>query len=203
MDWLSWTQQMQAIAQAGLTYSQGPYDRQRYEQLQALAAEILSHHTAAPLAETLAIVRAEAGYATPKVDVRAAVFRNGRILLVRETSDRRWSLPGGWADVGDSPSEVAAREVQEESGYEVRVTKILAVLDKARHAHPPDLWYAYKLIFLAEVVGGAPRASHETSEVGWFDRDALPELSVPRITTGQIARVFVHHDHPELPTDFD
>jgi ADP-ribose pyrophosphatase YjhB (NUDIX family) len=203
MDWLSWTQRIQAIAQAGLTYSEGPYDRQRYKELQVIAAEILAHHAGASVDKALAVVRAEAGYATPKVDVRAAVFQNGRILLVRETSDRRWSLPGGWADVGDSPAEVAAREVREESGYEVRITKILAVLDKARHAHPPELWYAYKLIFLGELVGGTSQTSLETSEVGWFDREALPELSVSRVTKGQIVRVFVHHDHPELPTDFD
>src|ERR1019366_3441386 len=166
MDWLSWTQRLQALAQAGLTYSQGPYDRERYEELQRLAAEVLAHHTSAPFDQALAIVRAEAGYATPKVDVRTAVFQNGRVLLVRETSDGRWSLPGGWADVGDTPSEVAAREVREESGYEVRVTKLLAVLDKARHAHPPELW-------------------------------------APRVTADQIERLFVHQDHPNLPTDFD
>ena len=203
MDWLSWTQRLQAIAQAGLTYSQGPYDRERYEQLQRLAAEVLTHHTSASPEQALAIVRAEAGYATPKVDVRTAVFQNGRVLLVRETSDGRWSLPGGWADVGDTPSEVAAREVREESGYEVRVTKLLAVLDKARHAHPPELWYTYRLFFLAELLGGAPQGSHETSEVGWFERGGLPELSTPRVTADQIERLFVHHDHPSLPTDFD
>ena len=203
MDWLSWTRRLQSIAQAGLTYSQGPYDRERYEQLQRLAAEVLAHHAATTPEVALAIVRAEAGYATPKVDVRTAVFREGRILLVRETSDARWSLPGGWADLGDSPSEVATREVREESGYEVRVTKLLAVLDKAKHAHPPDLWYAYKLFFRADLVGGAARSSHETSEVGWFERGALPELSTPRNTAAQIERLFVHHDHPNLPTDFD
>ena len=122
---------------------------------------------------------------------------------MRETSDGRWSLPGGWADVGDTPSEVAAREVREESGYEVRVTKLLAVLDKRMHAHPPELWDTDKLFCLAELVGGAPQGSHETSEIGWFERDGLPELSTPRVTADQIERLFVHRDHPDLPTDFD
>jgi hypothetical protein len=134
---LSWARGLQSTAQAGLLYSRDPYDRERFAQVQRVAAEILAHATAEPVDRALAILRAEAGYATPKVDVRAAVFREGRILLVRESADRRWSLPGGWADVGESASAAAAREVREESGYEVHVNKVVAVLDKARHGHSP------------------------------------------------------------------
>jgi ADP-ribose pyrophosphatase YjhB (NUDIX family) len=201
--WLRWVQQLQAISQAGLTYSRDPFDRERFEQLRHLAAEMLAARTGAPLAAVLGWLHAEAGYATPKVDVRVAVFRDNRILLVREAADQRWSVPGGWADVGESAAEVAVREVREESGYEVRVTKLLGIWDKAKHEHPPQLWYVYKIFFRAELTGGAARTGFETDDTGWFTRDAVPELSVDRITHRQIARLFEHHDSPELPADFD
>jgi ADP-ribose pyrophosphatase YjhB (NUDIX family) len=201
--WLAWARRLQTIAQAGLTYSRDPFDRERFEQVQALAAELIAHQTHQPLDQTHAILKVEAGYATPKVDVRGAVFQEGKILLVREVSDGRWALPGGWADIGESASEVAVRETREETGYEVRATKLLAVLDKEKHEHPRQLWYVYKLFFRCELTGGAPASSHEIVEVGWFPRDALPPLSLDRNTKEQVARLFEHLDHPDLPTDFD
>lgn len=204
MPWLRWSRALQSIAQAGLTYSRDPYDRQRFEQIQRLAAEMVAHLADAPPSTVLPLLRAEAGYATPKLDVRVAVFREGRILLVRETADGAWSLPGGWCDIGESASAVAAREVLEESGYEVRITKLLALLDKlCDPAHPPNLWHAYKILFRGEIVGGAPRTSLETSQIDWFARDGLPPLSLPRTTPSQITRAFTHHDAPSIPTDFD
>jgi ADP-ribose pyrophosphatase YjhB (NUDIX family) len=203
MSWLRWARELQSIAQAGLTYTRDPYDRERFEQVQRVAAEIIAHHAQEPADHVLPLLRAEAGYATPKLDVRVAVFREGTILLVRETSDGRWSLPGGWCDVGESPSSVAEREVREESGYEVRVTKLLGLLDKARHAHPPELWHAYKIFCRAELIGGEARTSLETAEVGWFAREAIPPLSLPRNTPAQVARLFEHHDDPALPADLD
>jgi ADP-ribose pyrophosphatase YjhB (NUDIX family) len=204
MPWLRWSRELHSIAQAGFTYSRDPYDRERFTQIQRIAAEMIAHHTGSSPSTVLPLLRAESGYATPKLDVRVAVFRDDRILLVRESSDGRWSLPGGWCDVGESASAVAAREVLEESGYEVRITKLLALLDKARHPdHPPELWHAYKVFFRGEVTGGAPRTSLETTEVDWFARDAIPPLSLPRNTPGQVARLFEHHDDPGLPADFD
>jgi ADP-ribose pyrophosphatase YjhB (NUDIX family) len=200
---LSWTRDLQSVAQAGLTYSRDPFDRERFERVQHIAAEILARSSAEPLDRALAILRAETGYATPKVDVRAAVFREDKLLLVQEVSDRRWSLPGGWTDVGESASAAAVREVREESGYEVRARKVLGVLDKARHEHPASFWYTYKLVFGCELIGGAPTTSHETTGVDWFARDSLPPLSLERVTPGQIARLFEHHDDETLPTDFD
>jgi ADP-ribose pyrophosphatase YjhB (NUDIX family) len=201
--WLSWIRRLQTIAQAGLTYTRDPFDRERFEELQRVAAEILAEKVDEPVARVHEILKAEAGYATPKVDVRAAVFQGGTILLVREAIDGRWSLPGGWADIGESASQMAVRETREEAGYEVRATKLLAVLDKAKHAHPRQLWYVYKLFFRCELVGGSPKASHETTEVGWFPRDALPPLSLDRNTKEQVLRLFEHEDNPDLPTDFD
>ena len=201
--WLRWLQQLQTISQAGLTYSRDPFDRERFEQLRRILAEMLAAQSAAPLETVLGWLRAEVGYATPKVDIRVAVFRDNRILLVHEAADKRWSVPGGWADVGESAAEVAAREVREESGYEVRVTKLLGICDKAKHEHPHQFWYVYKIFFRAELTGGSACTGTETDDIGWFTRDAVPELSLDRITHRQIARLFEHHDSPHLPADFD
>jgi ADP-ribose pyrophosphatase YjhB (NUDIX family) len=135
--------------------------------------------------------------------VRGAVFRDDMILLVKERSDGGWTLPGGWADVGDSPSDAVVREIVEESGYQTRAVKLLALYDRNKHAHTPYPYHAYKLFFLCELIGGAPAHSVETDDVAFFRRDAIPELSLTRITPAQIARLFEHYDHPDWPTDFD
>jgi ADP-ribose pyrophosphatase YjhB (NUDIX family) len=145
----------------------------------------------------------ETGPATPKVDVRAAVFREGRILLVKEPGDEGWSLPGGWADVGESASEAAARETLEESGYRVRPVKLLAAYDRDRHGHPPIPYHVYKLVFLCEILDDAPSAEVDSDEVRFFGEDELPELSITRVTLAQVSRFFEHHREPDQPTDFD
>ena len=203
MQRLAWVQRLQTITQAGLTYARDPYDRERYGQLQELAAEIAASIAPATTDSWLEIIRAEKGYATPKVDVRAVVEREGKLLFMRESQDGLWSLPGGWADIGESPSQVAEREVLEETGYQVKAVKLLAVFDKARHAHPPEFWYCYKLFVRCELHGGAPARSIETLEVAFFGANELPALSTPRVTEGQVRRMFEHIAHPELATDFD
>ena len=200
---LEWVQRLQTITQAGLTYSRDPYDRERFEQLQELTAEIAAGEDEEAAPSLLAVLHAEAGYATPKVDVRAVVERAGQLLFVREAHDGAWSLPGGWADIGQSPSEVAEREVLEETGYVVRATKLLAVYDKAKHEHPKAFWYVYKLFILCRLESGEPKTSHETLEVAFFGPDALPPLSRERVTEAQVQRMFSHLEQPELPTDFD
>jgi len=202
-DWLRLADALQTIASAGLTYSQDPFDRDRFEQVRALAALVLSRHTDLSREEGAARLRAEPGYVTPKVDVRAALLDEDRVLLVREVSDGRWSIPGGWAEVGESPSEVAVREVREETGLSVRVKKLVAVLDKRKHPHPLQLAYVYKLFFLCEEVGGTLRTSFETPGVDWFPRTALPPLSLDRVLPSQVERLFAHRDDPALPTEFD
>ncbi|MFK0731794.1 MAG: NUDIX hydrolase [Gloeotrichia echinulata GP01] len=201
--WLEWGQKLQAIAQNGLTYSEGVYDIERYKQLRAIAAEIMATYANVEHSYILDLFSQETGYATPKVDVRAAVFQDDTILLVKERSDGGWTLPGGWADVGDTPSEVAVREVAEESGYEVRPLKILAVYERQRQGHPPLPFYTYKLFFHCELIGGSPSPSIETEEVGFFGEDSIPELSLGRVTRAQITRLFQHYRQPDLPTDFD
>ncbi len=147
--------------------------------------------------------RSEAGYATPKVDVRAAAFLEGEVLLVREISDGAWTLPGGWADVNQSAAECVVREVAEESGYVVRAIKLAAVYDYRKRNRPQHLDSIYKIFFICELVGGSASASIETSEAAFFPRDALPPLSVGRTTAQQIARMFEHAEQPDLPADFD
>jgi ADP-ribose pyrophosphatase YjhB (NUDIX family) len=201
--WLAWADKLQTIASAGLTYTENPFDRDRFEQVRTIAAEILSLHTDLSISAAQERLRAEPGYVTPKVDVRAAVFDGDRVLLVKEISDGRWSLPGGWADVGDSPAEVAVREVREEAGLFVRPVKLAAVLDKRKHPHPTQLGYVYKLFFHCEVLGGSLRTSHETPGVDWFARHALPPLSLDRVLPAQVERLFQHRDQPDLPTEYD
>lgn len=147
----------------------------------------------------------ERGYATPKCEVRAAIFRDDRILMVRERHDGLWSLPGGFADVNLSPRECVEKEVMEEATLTVRATKLLAVWDSRRHGHPPYIFHLYRLFFRCALVtpDASPAAGLETHDVDWFARDALPPLSLPRITARQITRMFDHHDQPDLPTDFE
>lgn len=201
--WLSWGRKLRAIAQTGLTFSEEQYDRERYEQVRAIAAEMLAAHTDAEPEYLRGLFEREEGYATPKVDVRAGVFRDGGILLVRERRDGLWTLPGGWADVNDAPSEAIEREVREESGFEARAVKLAAVFDRRGHGHPPSPRHTYKLFFLCELLGGAATLSYETDGVEFFAEDALPPLSLPRVTPEEIALLFRHQREPQRPTDFD
>src|SRR5262245_42992945 len=201
--WLDWAQRLKAIAQNGLTFSRDHFDIERYEQLRAIAAEIMAAQSESDVNVIRGLFASQVGYATPKIDVRGAVFRDRAILLVKERSDGCWTLPGGWADVGDSPATAVEREIAEESGYIARAVKLLAFYDRNRHGHPPYPFHAYKVFFLCELTGGAAQPSGETSEVGFFREGALPELSLTRTVPAQIARLFEHHRHPEWPADFD
>lgn len=202
--WLELARRFQALAQSGLAYCKDPYDQQRYEEIRHLAAEMMSK--GAGLSDAVAIesfFRTELGYATPKIGVRAAVFDQGRILLVRERKDGLWTLPGGWADVGYAPSVSVIREVKEESGYDVVVKKLAALYDQNKNGHPPMPHHVYQILFICEICGGGPKATLETSAVDFFEENALPPLSLPRVTPIQIKHMFEHHRHPELPTSFD
>jgi ADP-ribose pyrophosphatase YjhB (NUDIX family) len=202
-EWLYWALRIQAIAQTGLTYGKDPFDLQRYQELRQIAVDIASTHLKRSVEAVTVEFAQDSGYPTPKVDIRAVVCRDGQMLFVRETQDECWSLPGGWADIGESPSEIAEREVLEETGFEVKATKLLAVMDKARHGHPPSLTYVYKLFIWCELVGGRATTSMETDAVEWFPRSALPPLSLGRVTVPQVMRMFDHVDNPLLPTDLD
>ncbi|WP_428390744.1 NUDIX hydrolase [Lichenicoccus sp.] len=205
--WLIRAREVQAIAQTGLAFSRDPYDRERYEALRRIAASMMAAGVDAEPAALLATFQAEQGYATPKIDVRGAVFDDeDRLLLVRETADDgRWTLPGGWADVNQTASECVVREIQEESGYTARALKLALLHDRARQGHQPaGLFSIYKLFFVCALTGGAARGSLETSAVGFFAEHAIPaDLSTSRTLPHQIARLFAHHRDPSLPTEFD
>ncbi len=202
--WLLWSRQLMAVAQNGLTYASNPFDIDRYQSIRSIAAAILADHTLADQARIENLFAQEVGYATPKVDVRGVVFCDQTLLLVKERQDGGWTLPGGWADVNESPSEAVVREVFEESGYRTRATKLLAVFDRAKHPHVPLLpFHIYKLFLLCEWLGGEATTSSETEAVEFFREDQLPELSISRTTPDQIARLFEHLRQPELPANFD
>src|SRR5579859_1561577 len=202
--WAPLLRELAAIAQAGLTYARDPCDLERYERLAALAVELVAVPTRTDPAVIAQLLQDEPGYATPKIDVRAGLFRDGGILLVREVSDGLWSLPGGFADVNYSPSEAMEAEIEQETGFTARVTKLVALLDRRRH-HPehPRLQHCYKAYFLGEITGGAPRPSLETTAVDFFAEDALPPLSTGRVTAPLIARLYAHWREPGLPAEFD
>jgi ADP-ribose pyrophosphatase YjhB (NUDIX family) len=206
-DWLLWAREIQATAQSGLAFTKDPYDIERYRALTALAARMLAARTDGAAPALAALFGAERGYATPKLDVRGAAFdAEGRILMVREAMDNdRWTLPGGWADVNQTPAQCVAREVLEESGYVVRVVKLAACWDRAAQGHhPAGLFSITKLFFLCEITGGAPTTSLETSEVRFFAEAEVPaDLSFGRVLPRQIARMFAHRRDPALPTDFE
>jgi len=158
--WLRWAKGLQAIAQNGLTYATDVYDQERYQVVREVAAEMMAEGSESDTESVLQLFSEETGYATPKVDVRGAVFRDDTILLVREASDGKWSLPGGWADVNDSPSENIVREISEESGFETRVQKLAAVLDRGKHPHVPATpHHVYKMFFICEITGGAAKSN--------------------------------------------
>lgn len=201
-----WTlaRKLQAAAQTGLEFQTNEYDRDRYELISQIAAELMSVHCETPVETFQKMFSEQEGYATPKVDVRAAVFRDEKILLVREVADGLWTLPGGWSDVNDSPREAAEREVWEESGFRVKAVKLAAVYDRAKHPHvPPFPFHIYKMFFICEITGGEATRSRETSDVGFFAENMLPPLSVSRNLPFQIQRMFEHVKNPTLPTDFD
>src|ERR1044072_4651186 len=202
--WLAWAKRLQALAQSGLTFTDNPLEIERYQAVRQIAAEMMAAGSDTPIERIIDLFSREVGYATPKVDVRGVIFRDEKILLVRERFDGLWTLPGGWADVGDTPSEAVIKEIREESGFEARAVKLLAAYDQTRHRNAsPFPFHIHKLIFLCEIVGGIEATSIETDEVAFLTEDSIPTLSLGRITPSQIARIYDPYRNPDWPTDFD
>ncbi len=193
-DLVHYIENVLAVAQIGLTFSKDQFDIERFNTLKSLSAELLSRLENEELVKTSKWIALDENYTTPKIDVRAVIFdQDQRILLVREKNDGNWTLPGGWCDIGESPSESVAREVEEETGLEVRVTRLLALFDKLKHDHPPQLPHAYKCFFLCDVSGGnVVTETNETSGCAYFSLDNLPPLSRHRVTASQLAKVAGH-----------
>jgi len=200
--WLQWAQRLQALAQTGIAFAGNAFDQERYAAVGQIAAAMMAAGSDRQ-PQFIEGLFTEGGYATPKMDVRAAVFRDDRILMVKERSDGLWTLPGGFADVGDSASSAAEREVREEAGFEVRAVKLAALYDRNRHPHPPYAFHLWKAFFVCELLGGEARPSIETEAVGFFAEHQLPPLSRGRATLEQIRHMFEHHRHPARATSFD
>ncbi len=196
---------LQALSRTGLHFCKDEYDRERYDAIERIAAELLAQGAGADPAGLRADWARESGYVTPKIEVRGAVFRpdDGKVLLVRETADGLWTLPGGWADVNDSPSGAVRREIEQEAGFRVRAIKLAALYDRNAHGHTLSLHHSWKAFFLCEIVGGEARGSYETDGVDFFAPDALPPMSIGRCTPQQVLRMRQHFLRPEIPTDFD
>ena len=197
---------LSALAQDGLTFAANPYEVDRYQQVSRLATDLLAALSGRPADELATELGRDSGYATPKVDVRGAIFDDQqRVLLMQEKTDARWSLPGGWADPGDSPSSAVTREILEETGYHSSAVKLIACWDREIQQNPPPLAvHVYKLFFLCRPDGTVqPPAALETLDVGWFAIGELPPLSLGRVNHRQLERALAHHLNPSLPTEFD
>ena len=201
--WLDWAKRIQALSQSGLAFSKDIYDRERYEELQKISAEMIAAHSELDVAQVTSLFAKEVGYQTPKVDVRGVVFQDNQILLVKENEDEKWSLPGGFCDVGLSPSENIVKEIKEESGFDVRVVRLLAVFDKNKHPHPPEMYHYYKLFILCEITGGEAALGIETTNVQFFDQTTIPALSEQRNTDSQIQTMFEFLQAPDKETLID
>ena len=200
--WIEWAREIFSLSQAGLTYNKNEFDIERYERLQEISAEMIesqSEHSRESVLESFSM---QVGYATPKIDVRGAVIRDNKILLIQERMDVRWAMPGGWVDLGNAPASAAEREVWEESGYRVNAQKVVAVID-ANRIEPMEFYHAFKIIFLCELIDGEPQTSHETMAVGFFDLNDLPPLSLFRTNEDMLREVFAHVNDPSRPTAFD
>jgi ADP-ribose pyrophosphatase YjhB (NUDIX family) len=204
-EWLTLVKRLQSIASTGAHYTRDAFDRERYLEIAAIANAMLARLGNVPVSRIESLMSDfSQGYATPKVDVRGALLRDDRILLVREASDGRWSLPGGFADVGRSPRENIEKEIWEEATLRVRATALYSVLHKARHAYEPDARDFYKLFFLCEAVdAGEPVPGAETSQVRFFGRDELPELSRGRTLETDVEAAFAFHADPRAPVRCD
>ena len=198
-------EQVLATAQAGLTYSKDHFDIGRFEALRAATVALIASHSDLKPDAIAEWIDLDRGYPTPKLDVRALIVdKAGNILLVQERSDGCWTLPGGWCDVGDSPADTVVREVVEETGLTCRAVQLLALFDKLKHPHPPQLPHAHKAFFLCEVIGGQLLCeTDETQGAGYFPIDDLPELSLHRVVEPQLRTLHAHLLQGRRETLFD
>lgn len=190
MQWLDWAIRLQSIAQAGLAYSNDKYDLARFEEIRDISAEIVSKYSDTDMMTVRSLFCNETGYQTPKVDVRAVILKGDKILLVKESLDGKWTLPGGWAEVDLSVKENIIKEAREEAGLNVVPNRLLAVLDRNRHNAPAIPYGVYKIFVLCELVDGSFQKNIETLDSGFFNMGHLPELSTGRVTAEQLELCF-------------
>ena len=200
--WLQWAVELQALAQAGLHYGKDVYDRERYQRIREISAEIIAHQSDIPLEKVTEVFCCDTGYQTPKLESRAAIFQDDKILLVRE-NDGRWSLPGGWVDVNISVKENTVKEVREEAGLEVSADFVIAVQDREKHNMPIYAYKICKVFILCTPLGGSFRPNSETTESGYFALDELPPLSTDKNNEEQVKMCFDAYHAEHWTTVFD
>jgi ADP-ribose pyrophosphatase YjhB (NUDIX family) len=201
---LNIAKRLKTMSHIGLTYANNQYDTDRYKELEQISLELMNMVTEHPLEILTTYFHNKKEYITPKVDIRAVIFNPEReILLVKEKSDGRWSLPGGWADIGLSPADVAVKEALEETGFTVKPAKLLAVMDKRCHTHPPELDYVYKIFIQCHIIHGEYHPAFDILEVGFFARNAIPPLSLDRVLPAQIELMFEYLDDPDKVATVD
>lgn len=200
--WLQWAVELQALAQAGLTYGKDVYDRERYQRIREISAEILAVKSGLSMDQVQDLFCGEAGYQTPKLDTRAAVFQGDKILLVHE-NDGTWCLPGGWCDVNISAAENVVKEVKEEAGLDVRADLVIAVQDREKHNRPVYANKICKIFFLCTALGGEFVPNSETTETGYFGLEELPVLATAKVTEAQIKMCFEAKNAEHWVTVFD
>lgn len=201
--WLTWAKQLQSIAQAGLTYSKDKYDIERFQQIRDLSVDILNEYTEINNEKIKDLFCNETGYQTPKVDIRGAIFKDKKILLVKENTDGCWSMPGGWAEFNLSIKENIVKEVKEEAGLNVIPKRLIAVLDRNKHNEPVTAYGIYKIFVLCELIDGVFEKNIETDESGFFSLTDLPPLSIQRNTKRQIEMCFESKLQDNFFTIFD
>jgi ADP-ribose pyrophosphatase YjhB (NUDIX family) len=187
--WLEWAIELQSLAQAGLTYGKDIFDRERYERIREISAEIMAYKTDIPVQKVKDLFCNETGYQTPKLDTRAAIFQNGKILLVKENSGK-WSLPGGWVDVNVSVKENTIKEVKEEAGLDVTADKVIAIQDRSKHNLPVYAYGVCKIFVLCTIIGGAFKENIETTGFAYFSENELPELATEKNNEEQVKMCF-------------
>lgn len=204
LDWFDIVRRLKAISQAGRFFAKNEYELNRHEEIEQICAEILANHSGVSKEEVCYLLQQDSGYPTPKVDCRGVCFRDDKILLVKEIADGFWTLPGGWCDQGLTPAQNCEREIWEESGFEAKAARLLAVYDRDNQGHAyPYPFSIYKLFFLCDITGGEAKTSIETSDVAFFGEHEIPPLSLGRTLPRQITRFFEQYRDPTIPPDFD
>jgi ADP-ribose pyrophosphatase YjhB (NUDIX family) len=201
--WLEWARELQQLSQTGLAFAKTGYEKTRYERLIELTSEMIEYYTQLDKTEVEKVLMKQPGYATPKIDVRAAVINENKILLVQERTDNLWAMPGGWADVGDIPSKVAIRETKEESGFDVKPRKVVGVYDANREGGYLEFFHAFKIVFLCDLISGEAKLSDETIDVKYFSFEELPPLSTNRTNNSHIEEILLHLRDSNRQTYFD
>lgn len=202
-NWLKWAVELQSLSQSALAYCKDPFDIERFHRIREISAEMVALHTDLPLEKVKDLFCGETGYQTPKLECRAAVFQDGKILLVQENNGL-WTLPGGWMDVGLSVGENTAKEAREEAGVEVRPCRIIAVQDWVKRNHTgPAAQSICKIFVQCTLLGGSFQENIETTASGWFSLNDLPPLAEEKANREQIGMCFAAHSAQHWEAWFD